>query len=72
MKNFLLARGRLAWPPVIAAVFLAIVTLALDLAWRVISIRFESLAICGALVAVVGLGAIFGTAKLTDRSRDTE
>jgi hypothetical protein len=59
MKSLLVVNGRLAWPPVLATVFLATSAITVDFVWRTVSVSIEVLAISFVLIASAGLIVIF-------------
>jgi hypothetical protein len=58
MKPMFWIDGRLPWPLVATICFLTLSLLALDFAWRVITIQFETLLIFAVLGNLVGLSVL--------------
>jgi hypothetical protein len=64
MRKLLFVDSRLAWPPVLFCVFVAVSVVVFDFIWRVITMSFESLALLAVLVAVLGTVTIFVAAPI--------
>jgi hypothetical protein len=69
MKSVLVVNGRLAWPAVATYVFLAASIIVFDMAWRVLTVSIEALALSAALVVIVGVGLIIVLARSSGRRR---
>ena len=69
MKEKLLINGRLAWPPVLLAIFISLTIVAFDLIWRMFTVSAEALSLGLAAVLLVGCGAIVIVARMNSGDR---
>ena len=58
MKNWLIVDGRLAWPAVVAFVYLSASLVVFDLLWRILTVSFETLALGAGLTVLLGMAVI--------------
>ena len=69
MKDMLIIDGRLAWPPLLAFVFLCASAVVFDLLWRTLTVSFEALALGTGLAVLLGLALIAMFARTLRRRR---
>jgi hypothetical protein len=69
MPRWLWKEGRLAWGVVGVVVFLTLSILAFDIAWRVVRLQFDTLAIWAIVIDAAAAVAVIVVARLLIRAR---